>query len=106
MSLTLSEIVNRETSFLMRCVAKLTNQRPVLMKLRQRKNNIIADKNRRNFFENFSWIFPRSTDQEASIELSFVIFGSVGASEVHIHSKKKTRQNKMFSTLRIFFKKF
>ena len=33
------------------------------------------------FFEIFSWVFPRSTHQGASIELSFVLFGSVGASE-------------------------
>ena len=39
--------------FWMILVAKLTNQRPVLMKLRLRKNNIIADKNRRNFLRIF-----------------------------------------------------
>ena len=39
-----------EFYFWMRCVAKLINQRPVLMKLRLRKNNIIADKKRRKFF--------------------------------------------------------
>ena len=55
------------------------------MKLRQRKNNIIADINRRNFFEKFSRIFARSTHQEASIEVPFVQFGSARASEVHSH---------------------
>ena len=69
----------------MNCGAKLTNQRPVSGSLNLRKNNIIADKNRKKFFEKFSWVFPRSTYQETSIELSFVLFGSVGASEVHIH---------------------
>ena len=53
-----SENFNRfycdEFSFLMRFGAKLTNQRPVLLKLRLRKNNIIADKNRRKFFDDFS----------------------------------------------------
>ena len=39
------------------------------------------------FFENFSWVFPRSTHQDASIELLFVKFGSVGASEKTLHSK-------------------
>ena len=32
---------------------------------------------------------PSSTHQEASIELSFVLFGSVGASEKNLHSEKK-----------------
>ena len=36
------------------------------------QKNIIAYKNRKKFFENFSWVFPRSTHQEALIELSFV----------------------------------
>ena len=58
------------------------------MKLRLHKNNIIADNNRRKFFENFSRVFPRSTHQGSSIELSFVEFGSVGASEEKDHSKK------------------
>ena len=39
------------------------------------------------FFENFSWVLPRSTHQDASIELLFVKFGSVGASEKKLHSK-------------------
>ena len=39
--------------FWMRCVAKLTNQRPVIMKLRLRKNNIIADKNEEKFLTIF-----------------------------------------------------
>ena len=45
----------------------MTNQSPVLMKLRLRESNI-ADKNQRKFFKDI----PRSTHQEASIELSFV----------------------------------
>ena len=59
-----------------------------IMKLAYAKNNIIADKSRRIFFENFTWVFPRSTHQDASIELLFVKFGSVGASEEKDHSKK------------------
>ena len=50
---TVRNWISRDEFFLMRGEAKLTNQRPVLMKLRLRKNNINADKNRRNFF----WIF-------------------------------------------------
>ena len=42
------------------------------------------------FFENFSWVSPRSTHQGASIELSFVWFYSVGASEKKCHSKKNS----------------
>ena len=56
----------------MTCVAKLTNQRQVSIKLGLRKNNIIADKKQRKFFENFSWVFPRFTYKEEPIELSFV----------------------------------
>ena len=55
----------------------------------RKKNNIIADKKRRNFFKNIYIVLPRSTHQEASIELSFVLFGSVGASEKNLHSEKK-----------------
>ena len=33
------------------------------------------------FFEDFSWVFPRSTHQDASIEQLFEKFCSVGASE-------------------------
>ena len=43
-----------------------------IMKLVYAKNKIIADRNRRNFLKNFSWVFPRSTHEGASIELSFV----------------------------------
>ena len=50
-------------------VAKLTNQRPVLIKPRLRKNNIIVDKNRKNFFENFSSAFTRSTHNSVVWEL-------------------------------------
>ena len=60
-----------------------------IMKLAYAKNNIIADKKRRNFFKNLYIVLPRSTHQEASIELSFVKFGSVGASEKILHSEKK-----------------
>ena len=60
-----------------------------IMKLAYAENNIIADKKRRNFFKNFYIVLPRSTHQEASIELSFVLFGSVGASEKNLHSEKK-----------------
>ena len=56
-----------------------------IMKLAYAKNNIMADNNRRNLLRNFSWVFPRSTTQGASIELSFVLYGSVGASEVQYH---------------------
>ena len=59
------------------------------MKLRLRKNNNIADKNRRNFLENSSRVFPRCTHQGASIELLFVEIGSVGASEKKITQKKR-----------------
>ena len=59
------------------------------MKLAYAKNNIIADKKRRFFLKNFYIVLPRSTNQEASIELSFVQFGSVGASEKNLHSEKK-----------------
>ena len=59
------------------------------MKLSPRKNNIIADNNRKKFFEKLSWVFPRSTYQGALIELSFVQFGSVGASEESSHPKSK-----------------
>ena len=37
----------------------------------------------------FSLVFPRSTHQDASIELSFVSFCSVGASEEKLASNKK-----------------
>ena len=60
-----------------------------IMKLAYAKNYIIADKKRRNFFKNFYIVLPRSTHQEASIELSYVLFGSVGASEKNLHSDKK-----------------
>ena len=60
-----------------------------MMLLKVGKNNIIADKKRRNFFKNFYIVLPRSTHQEASIELSFVRFGSVVASEKNLHSEKK-----------------
>ena len=40
------------------------------------------------FFEIFSWVCPRSTHQSASIELSFVFIGSVGALEVQSLKKK------------------
>ena len=60
-----------------------------IMKLAYAKNNIIADKKRRNFLKNFYIVLPRSTHQEASIELSFVQFGSVGATEKNLHSEKK-----------------
>ena len=45
------------------------------------------------FFEIVSWVFPRSTHQGASIELSFVLFASVGASEVQSHQKKTRLYN-------------
>ena len=44
---------------------------------------------RRKFFEIFSWVFTRSTHQGASIELSFVLFGSVGTSEKKFFLIKK-----------------
>ena len=39
------------------------------------------------FFENFSWVLPRSTNQDASIQLLFVKFCSVGASGKKFPSK-------------------
>ena len=59
------------------------------MKLTYAKNNIIANKNQRKFLIVF-WVFPRLTHQDASIELLFVKFGSVGASEEKDHSKKNS----------------
>ena len=58
-----------------------------IVNLAYAKNNIIADKKRRNFFENYQIVLPSSTHHEASIELSFAEFGSVGASEKNLHSK-------------------
>ena len=43
-----------------------------------------------NFFENFSWVFPRSTHQDASIDLSFVWFCSVGATEKNVTQKNSS----------------
>ena len=42
----------------------------------------------RKFFENFSSVNPRSTRDDASVELPFVEFGNVGSSEVVYHPKK------------------
>ena len=70
-------------------MAKTDQSETSIIKLTYAKNNIIADKNRRNFFKYI--VLPRSTHQEASIELSFVLFDSVGASEKNLHSEKKTR---------------
>ena len=70
-------------------LAKTDQSETSIMKLAYAKNNIIADKKRRNFFKNFYIVLPRSTHQEASIELSFVLFGSVGASEKNLQSEKK-----------------
>ena len=70
-------------------LAKTDQSETSIMKLAYAKNNIIADKKRRIFFKNFYIVLPRSTHQEASIELSFVLFGSVGASEKNLHSEKK-----------------
>ena len=43
-----------------------------------------------NFFQIFSWVFPRSTHQGTSIELSLVLFGNLGASEKKFSPIKKT----------------
>ena len=59
-----------------------------IMKVAYAKNHIIADKKRRNL-KNCQIVLPRSTHQEASFEPSFVKFGSVGASEKNLHSKRK-----------------
>ena len=50
-----------------------------------------------DFFENFFWVLPKRTHQDASIELSFVKICIVGAEKKIIHRssnsfKKKTRQ--------------
>ena len=42
------------------------------------------------FFEIFSLLLPRSMQQDGSIELSFVSFGSVGSSEVECYVKKNS----------------
>ena len=41
------------------------------------------------FFENFPWLFPRSTHHVASIELSFVLYDTVVYSIVQYHPKKR-----------------
>ena len=38
-----------------------------IMKLAYAKNNIIADKKRRNFFKNFYTVLPRSTHQAQAV---------------------------------------
>ena len=43
-----------------------------IMNLAYAKKNIIADQKRKKIFKNFKIVLPRSTHQEASIELSFV----------------------------------
>ena len=68
---------------------KTDQSKTSIMKLAYAKNNIITDKKRRNFFKNFFIVLPRSTHQEASIEPSLVLFGSVGPSEKNLHSEKK-----------------
>ena len=45
-----------------------------------------------NFLKMFSWVFPMSTFQGASIDLSFVLFGSVGASEVEAKTNSSTEK--------------
>ena len=70
-------------------LARTDRSETSIIKLACAKNNIIADKKRRIFFKNFFIVLPRSTHQEASIELSFVLFGSVGASEKKIFTQKK-----------------
>ena len=45
------------------------------------------------FFENFPWLFPRSTRHVASIELSFVLYDTVVYSIVQYHPKKTLTSN-------------
>ena len=87
-------IVFRRVFILSEDLDKTDQSETSIMKLAYAKNNIIADKKRRNFSENFYIVLPRSTHQEASIELSFVQLGSVGASEKNLHSKKKKNSSK------------
>ena len=61
-------------------VAKLTNQGPVLLKLRLHKNNVIVDKIRRKFLRIFLG-FPEVSSSRGVDELLLVYFGNVGASE-------------------------
>ena len=86
--------IYRRVFILSEDLANTDQSKTSIMKLAYAKNNIIADKKRRNFFKNFYIVLPRSTHQEVSIELSFVLFSSVGASGKNLHSEKKTRQYK------------
>ena len=59
-------------SFWVKIWSKSDQSETTIMKIAYAKYNIIANKMRRIFFKNFLTILPRSTHQEASIELSFV----------------------------------